>query len=156
MAAAVPEQPNYREEARQAFGQRLAANDLEILQWTLGNLGIHTADNLLQLTDGDFEETLKLIPDKQQIEDVENTQRFAPAHYRRLRLLRAEVLREGNQGVAVAAAVTEQPNDEDEDQSPEAAMQAAVNTASSSMRHTRSCISWSRTAPLGSISSTPT
>ena len=39
----------------------MASNDLDILEWILGNLGIHTTDNLLQLTDGDFEDTLKLI-----------------------------------------------------------------------------------------------
>ena len=55
---------NEREEAHQAFRQWLAAKDLETTHWILGHLGIHTVNQLVHLTEKQFEDTLELFPPK--------------------------------------------------------------------------------------------
>ena len=118
--------------SRQAFRERLAANDIDCLEWILGKLLVHTAYDLLQLTDREWEKTLKLIPSKRPgvLVDLEDDRRYVPVHFARLRRLRQDVLREATStGAAVAASEPEEPEHQDDDMGAWDAMHAATTEA---------------------------
>ena len=49
---------------RVAFQEMLAHKDLQGLGWILGQLAVHTAENLAKLTEDERQSTLTLIPAK--------------------------------------------------------------------------------------------
>ena len=121
---------NEQEEAHQAFRQWLAAKDLETTHWILGELGIRTVSSLVNLTEKQFEDTLELFPPKRPGEpgDMKDPQRYAPAHVAGVRQLR-DLLRKRTPGAAVVGVQPGQANDQEEAQTPEAAMEAATQEA---------------------------
>ena len=121
---------NEREEAHRAFRQWLVAKDLETTHSILGELGIRTVSSLVNLTEKQFEDTLGLFPTKRPGEpaDVKDPERYAPAHVAGVRELR-DLSRKGTPGAAVVGVQPEQANDQDEAQTPAAAMEAAMKEA---------------------------
>ena len=79
---------------------RLAAKGLGNLGPFLGRLAIQTAENLANLTDKEWKDTLALIPKKRRDEDqvLEDPEQYAPGHFALLRQLREEVRREAQVG----------------------------------------------------------
>ena len=96
------------DDARAAFKERLAAKGLQDLGTLLGQLAIHTADNLAKLSEGEWQDTLKLIPSKRDAGDLADASRYAPGHFSLLRQLRDDVLREAT-GASAACGSAEVP-----------------------------------------------
>ena len=82
--------------ARVAFKEMLKKKDIEGLGWMLGQLAVHTADNVAKMNEDEWQNTLALIPAKRhnEVGDLADPNRFAPGHFSLLRQLREEVLRE--------------------------------------------------------------
>jgi hypothetical protein len=81
---------NTEESARADFAAKLAAAGLGDLGPLLGQLAIHTEENLANLTESEWSSTLELIPAKRpgELADLGDAARYAPGHFALLRQLR--------------------------------------------------------------------